>query len=127
MARRFERSAIMIALLAMFWVSEAAAHARLIKSAPAADAVLNHSPAAISLWFNETPEVEFSSIQVLDTSAQVVFKGELKPTPEPNGLSLQVPRLSAGNYQIHYRILSVDGHVLEGEFRFRIDASVLDR
>lgn len=127
MARRFERSAIIIALLSMFWAGEAAAHARLIKSAPAADAVLHHSPAAISLWFNEPPEVEFSSLQVLDAAAHVVFKGALSITPEPNGLNVQVPPLPAGDYQIRYRILSVDGHVLEGEFRFRIDASAPDR
>ena len=47
------------------------AHARLLKSKPAADATLSASPPAIVLWFNEAPEIDFSTIKVLDDADKV--------------------------------------------------------
>jgi copper resistance protein C len=124
MKRRSMLCAIVVAILGGSWVGEAVAHARLVKSAPAADAVLSRSPTAISLWFNEKPELEFSTIRVLDSAGHVVAQGKLAITPEPNGLMLPVPALPAGNYRVRYRVLSVDGHILKAKFGFRVGAVI---
>lgn len=111
-------------LLPLCVTGPASAHARLVKSKPAADAQLSASPRAIRLWFNESPELDFSSIRVQDAGGNDVVAGELVRTRQPNGLSLKVPTpLPAGPYRVRYRVLSVDGHIVEGEFSFRIDAA----
>jgi methionine-rich copper-binding protein CopC len=35
-------------------------------------------------------------------------------------LSVSLPALSPGTYTVRYRVLSVDGHVVEGEFPFAV-------
>lgn len=108
---------------ALAWPGSAHAHARLERSKPAAEAELGASPKAITLWFNEQPEADFSSVKVLDAAGQVVVQGALGPTPEANGLELAVPTaLAPGAYTVHYRVLSVDGHVIEEDFTFRVAA-----
>ncbi len=110
---------LMLALLAG---GEASAHAVLVKAVPAQDAVLTKSPLAINVWFNEALEAAFSSITVSDSAARVVAQGELKALSD-NGLSLSLAdALPAGTYTAHYRVLSVDGHIVEGDLRFVIEA-----
>jgi len=98
------------------------AHAVLVKALPAQDAVLASSPPAISLWFNEALEAEFSSVTLSDAAQRVVTVGALQSMPD-NGLSVAIDStLPAGTYAVRYRVLSVDGHIVEGRFNFRIEA-----
>jgi methionine-rich copper-binding protein CopC len=39
---------------------------------------------------------------------------------EPTELSVRVPPLPAGAYTVKYRVLSVDGHLVESEFVFSV-------
>lgn len=103
------------------WSGAAEAHARLVRAKPAAEAEIGTTPKAVTLWFNEQPEADFSSVKVLDAQGAMVVEGALTRTQEPNGLELAVPRaLPSGNYTVRYRVLSVDGHVIEDSFTFRI-------
>jgi methionine-rich copper-binding protein CopC len=38
-------------------------------------------------------------------------------------LSIGVPALPAGVYTVKYRVLSVDGHIVEAEFAFTVRGS----
>lgn len=106
------------------WSDAVEAHARLVRAKPAAEAELGAAPKAITLWFNEQPEADFSSVKVMDAHGTVVVEGALARTQEPNGLELAVPKaLPAGTYTVRYRVLSVDGHVIEDSFTFRIGAA----
>ncbi len=110
-------------LLAALLAGEAAAHAVMVKATPAEDSVLASSPTVISVWFNEPLEAAFSSLTVSDARARVVAKGALEALAD-DGLSLPLAAaLPAGTYTVHYRVLSVDGHVVEDQFRFVIDAA----
>src|SRR5438874_76026 len=40
------------------------AHANLIRSEPAANAILDKAPGQVRLWFSETPEPSFSQVQL---------------------------------------------------------------
>lgn len=110
--------------LVVAWSGAVSAHARLTKSKPAEGAEISAPPSAVTLWFNEQPESEFSTVKVLDAAGKVVVEGVLSRTRTPNGLRLKVPAaLPAGAYVVRYRILSVDGHIIEGQFDFRIAAA----
>jgi len=107
------------ALLA--WSATAGAHAQLTRARPPAGAATSASPRAVTLWFNEQPEVDFSAIQVLDAAGRVVADGALARTAKPNGLKLALPApLAPGRYVVRYRILSVDGHIVADEYSFDV-------
>ena len=111
------------AMLGLLLCAEVSAHAMLVKAVPSQDAVLSASPANVSLWFNEPLEAAFSAITVSDSAARVVAQGQLRSLRD-NGLSLTFAApLPAGTYTLHYRVLSVDGHIVESAFQFVIDVA----
>jgi methionine-rich copper-binding protein CopC len=106
------------------WSGAVSAHARLVRSKPVAEAELGTTPKAITLWFNEQPEADFSSVKVLDAAGKVAAEGALTRTKDSNALELAVPTpLAAGAYTVRYRVLSVDGHVIEDAFTFRVGSA----
>jgi copper resistance protein C len=97
------------------------AHAYLVKSVPAQHAVLLRAPAKIQLWFNERLEPRYSSIALSDTAGNAVAISEMAVSAEdPKQLSASVKSLPAGQYLVRYRVLSVDGHVVQDQFPFTV-------
>ena len=97
------------------------AHAYLVKSAPAGRATLFTSPGKIQLWFNERLEPKYSSATVYDPDGKRVDRDNAQVlTEDPKQLSIDVKQLSAGRYTVKFRVLSVDGHVVEQSFPFTI-------
>jgi methionine-rich copper-binding protein CopC len=97
------------------------AHAYLVKSIPARRAILFKAPVRIQLWFNERLEPRFSTLSVTDSSGKRVDLDNSKVADEdPKQLSVEVRSLPAGVYVIKFRVLSVDGHVVEDQFPFTI-------
>ena len=96
-------------------------HAYLVKSSPARRAVLSSAPARVVLWFNERLEAQFSQASVWNTEGQQVDAGDVQVGPDDGKkLSVGIPTLSAGTYAVKYRVLSVDGHIVESEFPFTV-------
>ena len=101
--------------------TETWAHAFLVRSSPAARATLSRPPERVQLWFNERLEPAYSRVSVWNREAQRVDAGDVQVAPaEPTRLSVGVPPLPAGSYAVKYRVLSVDGHVVEAEFGFTV-------
>jgi hypothetical protein len=99
----------------------AGAHAFLVKSSPARRAVLVRAPAEVRLWFNERLEAAFSTLAVVDANGRRVDAGDVRVGPDdPKRLSVGVTPLAPGTYTVRYRVLSVDGHIVESEFSFTI-------
>lgn len=99
-------------------------HAYLVKSVPARRAALSHPPARVQLWFNERLEASFSHLSVWNHEGVQVDLGDVEVGPEdPRRLSVGVPALSPGAYTVKYRVLSVDGHVVEDQFPFTLRQS----
>jgi hypothetical protein len=96
-------------------------HAYLVKSAPARRAVLLHAPTRVQLWFNERLEAQFSHLSVWNREGKQVDRGDVQVGPDdPKLLSVGVGPLAPGPYTVKFRVLSVDGHVVEEQFRFTI-------
>ena len=111
-------AALLIALLAP---SSLWAHAYLVKSVPAQRATLYRAPAKIQLWFNERLEPRYSSFTVsaadgnsIETIKSAVDSGDAKL------IFATLKPLPPGRYLIKFRVLSVDGHVVEDQFPFTI-------
>jgi copper resistance protein C len=109
-------------VLAMLLVpAAAAAHAVLVKSSPARRAVLTIPPAHVELSFNERLEPAYSTVSVWSAADVRVDDGKVAIGPDdPRRLTVGVPSLAAGHYTVKFRVLSVDGHVVEGSFPFEI-------
>jgi copper resistance protein C len=96
-------------------------HAYLVKSSPARRVVLSNPPARVALWFNERLEAQFSQLSIWNAEGQQVDGGDVQVGPDDGKrLSVGIPTLPAGSYTVKYRVLSVDGHIVEAEFPFTI-------
>jgi hypothetical protein len=115
--RRLAISALGLLLLA----TPAWPHASLVRSSPARRATLTTAPDHVQLWFNEAIEPKFSSVSVWDASGQQVDRGDARVEPEdPKRLIVGLKPLGRGTYRVRFRVLSVDGHVVESEFPFTL-------
>ena len=102
-------------------VNSVLAHSMLTKAEPPRRAVLTKSPAQVRLWFNEQLEGDYASLIVLDANKQPIT--EVKPTlapDDPKSIILPLPELLPGKYSVKFRVLSVDGHVVESSFDFTV-------
>jgi methionine-rich copper-binding protein CopC len=96
-------------------------HAYLVRSAPAARATVGRAPERVQLWFNERLEPAYSRVSVWSRDGKRLDTGDVEvAASEPTRLSVGVPALPAGTYTVKYRVLSVDGHVVEAEFAFTV-------
>ena len=96
-------------------------HASLVRSSPARRATLTTAPDRVQLWFNEAIEPKFSSVSVWDANGLQVDLGDARVEPDdPKRLVVGVKPLGGGTYRVRFRVLSVDGHVVESEFPFTL-------
>jgi hypothetical protein len=110
-----------LALLVLGSAHAAQAHALLVKSVPSARATLARPPERVQLWFNERLEPAYSSVSVWnDAGAQVDARDAAVSPQDPRRLELSLPALPPGKYVVRFRVLSVDGHVVESTVPFTI-------
>lgn len=98
------------------------AHAHLKASQPAANAALDASPQALTLSFTEDIEPAFSGVVLLDASQKPVVSEKAQRDAQQHSrliLPLKKP-LTAGDYQVNWHVLSVDGHKTQGSYRFSV-------
>ncbi|GIE91203.1 copper resistance CopC family protein [Actinoplanes regularis] len=96
------------------------AHNRLLAAEPSADAVLTGAPRAVSLRFAERLNPDFTTIVVSDGARRRVATGE----PEVDGATGVVTLredLANGPYTVAYRVVSSDGHAVQGSYTFNLD------
>lgn len=99
----------------------ARAHAVLVKSAPASRAALSYPPDRADLWFSERLEPAFSTLSVWSSAgARVDRQDTAVGSDDARRLSVSLGRLAPGTYIVRFRVLSVDGHVVEGSFPFTV-------
>lgn len=122
--RRVLLVAIGAAALGLWLPAPASSHAYLVRSMPAARAVVGRAPERVQLWFNERLEPAYCRVSVWSVDGQRVDAGDVQVAPtEARLLSVGVPPLPAGAYTVKYRVLSVDGHVVEAQFGFTVRVS----
>lgn len=102
----------------------ALAHAGLVSSEPGRRAALTVPPKEIRLCFNENIEAKFSAVTLSREDEATVSLGEIQTDPKAPAC-LIVPLVSPlgnGSYTVKYRVLSVDGHVVDYGYGFKLNA-----
>ncbi|MEA3118806.1 MAG: copper resistance protein [Paraburkholderia sp.] len=99
----------------------ALAHGTLEQATPAANSVVDVTPATLKLTFNEALESAFSTIKVTDGNGTAVSKEKAKVDPsDPRVLTVPVPKLSSGSYAVHWTVMTHDGHKTKGDYKFTV-------
>ena len=123
--------ALLVALASATVATRALAmrHLRLLRSSPAASAVLTVSPEAVRLWLSEAPELKLTKISLTDAKGNAIKVGPVaRDSVKGKGVVAKIPaRLPSGGYKVSWRTMSKDGHVVKGDFGFRVDAVVSAR
>jgi copper transport protein len=113
-------AAMLVTALAV--VPSASAHAILVSSTPANDAVVATAPKSVVLRFNEPVESAFGSARVFDSQAKRVDDGRVA---RPDDKTVEVAigrRLGDGTYTVTWRVVSTDSHPISGAFVFHVGA-----
>lgn len=116
--------ALSVSVLALVLASTPAvvsAHALLARSQPAQRATLSQAPSQVRLWFSETLEPAFCSVDVIGADGKRVSERPARVSPQDAKLlELELPKLSPGVYTVQYSVVSIDGHAVKAAFRFTV-------
>jgi methionine-rich copper-binding protein CopC len=122
------RAILFAALAAAGALSPAAApaHSLLVRSEPGRNATMSRVPERVKVWFGERIEPAYAKLSVWSEAGKQVDAGDAAVAPDdPALLSVSTPGLGPGRYTVRFRVLSVDGHVVESSFAFTVKAALL--
>jgi methionine-rich copper-binding protein CopC len=102
----------------------ARAHSQLARSQPGRGAAVARAPERVRLWFSERLEPAYATLSVWSEAGVQVDAGDAGvDAADPTLLSVGAPNLAPGRYTVRYRVLSVDGHIVESSFAFTVKAA----
>jgi copper transport protein len=113
---------VALTILVFSFPGLSSAHAYIVKSFPSENQALNKSPNKVSIEFDEIIQPTFYSIQVLDMRGTQVNSGK-GYINSSNGKILESDlqkELPKGIYSIKWRVVSGDGHPIDGLIPFQI-------
>ncbi len=97
------------------------AHAQYERSDPGRRSIVTRPPEVIKIWFSEQLEPAYSTILVKDSEGGSVTEEAATLDPEDRKLLiLKLPVLMPGKYTVFYKVLSVDGHIVDAKFKFKV-------
>ena len=103
-------------------VGLALAHSGLQRAEPPVESTLKRSPKELKLYFSERLEPAYSRARVEDGQGARVDRDDSRvDRSNPLLLRVPLPPLGPGTYTVIWRVLSVDSHITEGRFTFRIE------
>ncbi len=123
---KFQKHSLWLVLLILLYsawvVPSAHAHALLVRSNPAANAVLEVPPVQVEIFFSEPLEENLSSIKVFDSNGVSVDVGDVRVDPvDPTRLTVSLHSLNDGVYTVTWKaVSSIDGHQTVGTFPFAV-------
>ncbi len=111
-------AAVLMPLAVPALLPAASAHDTLISSSPAAGESFEQAPEALELTYSDEV-LNLSPVVRLTTSAGEEIFTET-PTVSDNTATIDLPPLPADDYQVLWRVVSSDGHPIEGTVDFTI-------
>ncbi|MFC4776518.1 copper resistance protein CopC [Paenibacillus sp. GCM10023252] len=113
---------VVLTLMIALWIMPglSLAHSVVEEAVPGKDAVLTESPASIALTFNTDIE-KISTLKLLRSNGE---EAKLQPSAVKDAtLSAEVAdTLDNGKYTVKYAIIGADGHTVDGEYTFTVNA-----
>ncbi len=102
----------------------ALAHAYLDHPLPEAESQLHESPNQLMLGFSEDVEEQFCTIALFHENRTEVTISKPLHGGSNDQLIVELPPLSDDVYDVNWQVLSVDGHVTEGSYRFSVNRTL---
>lgn len=98
----------------------ASAHTELVATAPVDGAVAKGDLRSVTLTFTEPVDPRLATVAVRAKGGDLISQGG----PEGSQLTLvqQVKDVGVGRYEVGWRAAAADGHILSGDFGFRVGA-----
>ena len=112
-----------LTFLLVMYALPAGAHSALVSSVPSADATVVDFPMEVVLNFNEelmiVGDQNPNKVEVFDDQGALVSGGTVV-----KGASIAAPVGITGNglFNVKYRVVSNDGHVVEGSYSFNVES-----
>ena len=127
MLRNFLRTVLVaIACVLCAPAAMASAHAVLDNSVPTSGATLEDTPLQIVLDFDESVESSLGYIKLFSSSGKRVQLPAVKADASDASIVRVVPpTLAQDSYVAVYRVISADGHPVEGAITFRVGAGAV--
>lgn len=116
------RIGIAAALAAFFTVSAADAHPQVKAAGPAPGSVVNASPKALRIQFNEAIEIGFSGVEITNEKGEKQATGTATNAANDKA-QLIVPitgELKPGKYTVAWHAVGDDTHHVEGKYNFEV-------
>ena len=112
--------ALLVALggLTTALAAPATAHDRITGSDPADGSELAVSPTQIALTFSDEIQAVGGQVLLVDAAGTQVVAGV--PAVDGTSATLTVPTLANGPYTVTWRVVSSDGHPIDGTFGFSV-------
>ncbi|MFI5953025.1 copper resistance protein CopC [Cryptosporangium sp. NPDC051539] len=110
---------VLVVVLASVFASPARAHSDIVSSSPASGSTVTAAPEEIALTFGGVIRGQFSTVVVTGPGGVRYASGE--PKAVDRTLYQPVEPLVSGSYTVAWRVVSGDGHPLQGVFRFTAD------
>lgn len=102
--------------------SLAHAHSGLQRAEPPVESTVSRAPGEVKLYFLEQLEPAYSSVRVLDEDGLQVDRNDSRvDQSDPLLLRASLQPLESGVYTVVWHVLSIDSHVTEGQFTFRVE------
>ena len=114
-----------LTFLLVMYALPAGAHSALVSSVPSADATVVDFPMEVVLNFNEelmlVGDQNPNKVEVFDDQGALVSGGTVV-----KGASIAAPVGITGNgtFSVKYRVVSKDGHVVEGSYSFNVESPI---
>ena len=111
-----------IVILTFALQSVASAHAFLDRAEPRVGSTTRRAPSEVRIWFTQRLEPVFSKIQVFDAQGNEIDKRDTHvDSKEKTLLVVSLPELASGTYKVAWRVVSVDTHRTQGNFKFTVE------
>lgn len=109
-------------VLSVAGATTALAHSFLVDATPSSKEHVATPPKTIKLKFGGGIEPPYSKISIETPDGKVLGEGNVGVPGKPRELTANAPDLAPGKYIVRYRVLSSDGHIVEGNYEFTVDA-----
>jgi hypothetical protein len=96
------------------------AHNQLLKTDPAAKAAVKASPARVTFWFGEKPDMTVTKVVVKGPSG--VVEATVHTVSEKVLAADFKSKLAPGAYTVTWQTAGDDSHISKGEFTFTVAA-----
>lgn len=112
-------STLLAGALALGWQTPALAHDQLVSSDPKDGAALDEAPGQIVLTYNNPVQASFATVAVTGPGGTNIAEGkpQVVDSKVTQALKSEAP---TGTYEVSWRVVSSDGHPIDGTFTYSI-------